>query len=114
MRSYDSLPVLAEADVVVIGGGAAGLCAAVSAARAGAGTILVERWPVLGGQATMSRVCMWHTSDREREVIFGLTAELVDRLKAHDAVQVSPQFPRTHETYVFSPEWMTIVISYGV
>jgi hypothetical protein len=45
-----------ECDVVVIGGGAAGVAAAVSAADAGADTLLVERFPVLGGTTTMSGV----------------------------------------------------------
>ena len=47
-------------DVAVVGGGAAGLAAAVSAARAGARTALVERYGFLGGMATagmVSTVC---------------------------------------------------------
>ena len=42
----------ARYDVAVIGGGAAGICAAVSAARNGAKTILVQDRPVLGGNAS--------------------------------------------------------------
>lgn len=41
-------PVLAEADVLVCGGGCAGVTAAVSAARRGASVVLVERWPSVG------------------------------------------------------------------
>ena len=37
--------IVAEADVVVVGGGSAGLAAAVSAARSGARTVLIERVP---------------------------------------------------------------------
>jgi hypothetical protein len=47
-------------DVVVVGGGAAGLAAAVAASRAGARTALVERYGFLGGMATagmVSTVC---------------------------------------------------------
>lgn len=39
-------------DVAVIGGGAAGICAAVSAARNGSKTVLVQDRPVLGGNAS--------------------------------------------------------------
>jgi FAD-dependent oxidoreductase family protein len=41
-------------DVAVVGGGAAGLAAAISAARAGARTALIERYGFLGGMATAS------------------------------------------------------------
>ncbi|MGQ9493297.1 MAG: FAD-dependent oxidoreductase [Anaerolineae bacterium] len=46
------LPVVAEADVVVVGGGNAGFIAAIAAARSGAQTILVERYGYLGGCLT--------------------------------------------------------------
>ena len=45
-----------KADVVVAGGGSAGLAAAISAARAGATVVLVERHGVLGGMASSSFV----------------------------------------------------------
>ena len=45
-----------EADVVVAGGGPAGVCAAVSVARMGAKTILVERFGCLGGNLTLGHV----------------------------------------------------------
>ena len=43
-------------DVVVCGGGPAGFCAAVAAARTGANTALVERWGMLGGTMTVGGV----------------------------------------------------------
>jgi hypothetical protein len=53
-------------DVVVVGGGAAGLAAAVAAADSGAHTALVERYGFLGGMATagmVSTICgLYHTS----------------------------------------------------
>jgi hypothetical protein len=53
-------------DVVVVGGGAAGLAAAVAAAQTGARTALVERYGFLGGMATagmVSTICgLYHTS----------------------------------------------------
>jgi hypothetical protein len=47
-----------QADVCVVGGGLAGLCAAVAAARGGAKTVLIHDRPVLGGNAS-SEVRMW-------------------------------------------------------
>lgn len=48
--------IAAESDVLVIGGGPAGLGAAVGAAQAGAEVVLVERYGFLGGNATAALV----------------------------------------------------------
>lgn len=45
-------------DVAVVGGGLAGICAAITAARAGAKVVLVQDRPVLGGNAS-SEVRLW-------------------------------------------------------
>ncbi len=52
----DDLPLTHEADVIVVGGGPGGLGAAVLAARAGAKTLLVERFNCLGGMASVGEV----------------------------------------------------------
>ncbi len=48
------IPVYGSFDVVVVGGGCAGFAAAVAAARNGAKTIILERFPYFGGTATAS------------------------------------------------------------
>ena len=50
------IPLVLEADVIVIGGGPGGLGAAVMAARAGAKTALIERYGFLGGMAVSGEV----------------------------------------------------------
>ena len=47
-----------HADLCVVGGGMAGICAAVSAARGGASVVLMQERPVLGGNAS-SEIRMW-------------------------------------------------------
>lgn len=55
--SYNrSLPVESGWDVIVCGSGPAGICAAVSAARQGEKTLLLERYGVLGGNLTLGNV----------------------------------------------------------
>jgi len=81
------IPVLAETDVLVIGGGPAGIAAAVSASRAGASTILVERYNHLGGLWTGGLVLpllSTHATDirsKRRKVIYGIGDEIAQRLK---------------------------------
>ncbi|MFT3786219.1 MAG: FAD-dependent oxidoreductase [Tepidisphaeraceae bacterium] len=58
MNSSAFLTVEHRVDVCVIGGGMAGLCAAVASARQGRKTVLVQDRPVLGGNAS-SEVRMW-------------------------------------------------------
>ena len=103
--------VLANADILVCGGGCAGVAAAVSAARHGASVVLLERWPTIGGMATNALVNGWHRSDREKVVINGLVEECVQRLEAEQmgwVVRVN-EFPHSHETHWFEPEGMRIV-----
>ena len=51
-----AIPVVKEADVIVVGGGPGGLGAAVMSARNGAKTILIERYGQLGGMASVGEV----------------------------------------------------------
>src|SRR5215207_3519695 len=81
---HRELPVSREADVLVIGGGPAGIGAAVGAARAGARTVLVERSGFLGGNATAALVGPFMTSfsnDGARQIIGGVFDELIRRME---------------------------------
>jgi len=84
-------PVHGEFDVVVIGGGPAGLMAAAAAARAGRSTILLERYGFLGGAGTMgglSTFCGLHAKvhGEHRQVIHGLADEMLERLTKLDGL----------------------------
>jgi FAD-dependent oxidoreductase family protein len=79
----ESAPVMAQVDVLVVGGGISGITAALAAARAGAKTLLVERNSALGGLVTASLVTavshQYLTKDG-LQVLRGLASELVERI----------------------------------
>ncbi|HTP97240.1 MAG TPA: FAD-dependent oxidoreductase [Burkholderiales bacterium] len=79
-------PVIGEYEVVVLGGGPAGIAAAAAAARSGRSTVLIERYGFLGGAGTaagLSTFCGLHANVRgeHRQVIHGIADELLERLQ---------------------------------
>ncbi|PZT52709.1 FAD-dependent oxidoreductase [Paenibacillus silvae] len=72
------------ADVIVVGGGPAGIAAAIAAGRQGARVVLVERYGFVGGMSTAAMVYPWMTFHTEQgvQVIRGIAQEIVDRLQA--------------------------------
>ncbi|WP_019925012.1 FAD-dependent oxidoreductase [Nocardia sp. BMG111209] len=95
-----------EYDVVVAGGGSAGVAAAVGARNTGARTLLVERGPCLGGAATMRNVltyCGIYTrQEPPRQVVFGVAEQILWALRARSAVTAPTRF--TSVTVIFDPE----------
>ena len=73
VRIYD------EADVVVVGGGPAGIGAALGAARNGAKTILIERFGFLGGIPTLCSNAILSFVDQELHG--GVVQEIVERME---------------------------------
>ncbi|GAA0373463.1 FAD-dependent oxidoreductase [Microbispora corallina] len=74
-------PVVRTSDVVVVGGGPAGVSAAVAAARAGASVTLLERYAALGGLASGGMVLVLDDMVNGREIsVTGLVSEYVERL----------------------------------
>ena len=81
----NNIPDTLESDIVVVGGGPAGLCAAVAAARGGAKVLLVEKNAFCGGMATAGMVAPFMTcydSGGNKMLIRGIFEELVERLIA--------------------------------
>lgn len=78
-----SVKVVADCDVLVVGGGPAGLCAAIAAARQGVKVVLAERYGYCGGMATAGLVGPFMTcydAEGKQMLIQGVFSDLVDRL----------------------------------
>jgi hypothetical protein len=114
--------VAARPDVLIVGGGPAGIGAALGAARAGADVVLSERYGFLGGNATVALVMPWMSFHTRRgrpprlgdvglmptdhgegePVVGGAHVELIERLVQSGAA-LSPS-PETGYTVPFDPE----------
>ena len=93
--SATSIPVVAESDVVVVGGGPAGISAAVSAARNGASTTLVERYAYLGGLASGGMVLVLDDMHNDVEIsVRGLAMEIIERMHARGLCVYPPEEDR--------------------
>lgn len=96
-----SIPTVGEYDVIVCGGGPAGIVAAISAARCGKRVALIERFGFLGGAATAGYVVpisgFHFKGDR---VVDGIAWEIVEQLVAVKGAQI--EYPKGNVS--FDPE----------
>ena len=81
------LPVYGSFDVVVVGGGPAGIAASWSAAKHGARVLLIERYGFLGGMGTAGGVTNFAglygiRQGQMQQVVHGVVNEVFDRLSA--------------------------------
>ena len=117
----------AQTDVLVVGGGPAGIGAAIGAAQAGARVVLAERYGFLGGNATAALVMplmSFHTQrpvkargregsllptdhGRGEAVVAGVLAKLLERLIAAGGA-IAPSLA-TGYVVPFDPEWFKLV-----
>lgn len=99
-----TLPVLCKVDVLVCGGGAAGVAAAVSAARNGAQVLTVERDTTLGGTGPRSFVTEYH------QAFFtgGIMKEVIQRLRSTGGAD--PNLGEGHFAVPFDPEILKFVL----
>ena len=97
------LPIVRDVDVIVVGGGPAGLAAAIASARVGAKTTLIEQFGYLGGTATASLMACLNGFRNQVEpdtmqVVRGIAEEIVLLLKAMDGLGKSPYPQKTYPT----------------
>ncbi|RKX35698.1 MAG: FAD-dependent oxidoreductase [Verrucomicrobia bacterium] len=82
------LPITAESDVIVVGGGPGGIGAAIAAAREGAGVLLIEHYGFLGGMATAGEVNPFMPNHVNGESLDqGIFEEWLDRMRVYNGVR---------------------------
>lgn len=109
-----------EYDVLVVGGGPAGIAASIAASRSGARTLLIERYGFLGGMATAGMVgalCGFFTAGSQKKgIVGGIAGNLLDRLKFMEGLsekRTSNVNPRL-AAYQYNPETFKYVAEEAV
>ncbi len=107
VRWTADVPIKYEADVAVIGGGIAGVCAACAAADSGASVTLVERFAAAGGVLTTGGVANFSGDTRGLGSIFDEILADLDKFHALGPLRDSP-----HDTkeQVFDHEILSLVL----
>src|SRR6202048_3771819 len=89
------VPVAASSDLVVVGGGPAGIAAALAGARNGLSVTLVERYAYLGGLASGGMVLVLDDMCNGNEIsVRGLRTEMIERMERIGLCVVPPEEDR--------------------
>jgi hypothetical protein len=89
------VPVVAQSDLVVVGGGPAGIAAALAGARNGLSVTLLERYPYLGGLASGGMVLVLDDMANGPEIsVRGICSDLIGRMEKMGLAVVPPEADR--------------------
>lgn len=98
-----------KVEVLVAGGGTAGVIAGLAAARGGANTLIIEKQRCLGGQFTVGMQGAWvGFSDKEKVIVKGIAWELRNRL--HEKNAMVEDDPETDVCFLYDPEIAKVVL----
>ena len=98
-----------DVDVLIAGGGTAGVIAGIASARNGANTLIIDKQRCLGGQFTVGMQGAWvGFSDKEKVIVKGISWELIGLLKARNAFV--DENPDTDVYYLYDTEIAKVVL----
>jgi hypothetical protein len=106
------IDTFADVDVLVVGAGSAGCCAAIASARRGARTMLIDRYGFLGGTSTgvLDTFYGFFTpGEAPRKVAGGVCDDVVDRLHGADAMYLRPNTYGAGTGVTYNPEVLKVI-----
>ena len=120
---HQNIPIFAEIDILVVGGGSAGCCAALAARESGEHTVLlIERYGFLGGTSTQildTFYGFFTPGDQPRKVVGGIPDRVVDRLDRGAGMFLRPNTYGAGTGVTYNPEllktiWDDMMVEAGV
>lgn len=110
---HEEIPLFAETDVLVVGAGSAGCCAALAAAECGRHQVLlIERYGFAGGTSTQMLDTFYGfftPGDQPRKVVGGIPDRVVNRLDAAGAIFLRPNTYGAGTGVNYNPEHLKLV-----
>jgi ribulose 1,5-bisphosphate synthetase/thiazole synthase len=98
------IPVRLEVDVLVVGGGPAGIIAAQAAASDGLKVALIDNRSFVGGNMTIGLPILGFLGQKGNQIIKGLPQKFIDKLKAVDAASEHRPCPLHMSLTLVEPE----------